>query len=130
MCVLAVIEMLDEMVFGKQKYNDDGSARMVTGLLYLKFSNEKEANQWNETFRVLVNHHWMNKLKKDTPLHIIAVSHQNAKDTLDVFFAETDEIVWDIASMRFGGQLMTKNDVVNSKNVKRNKETSLEHQNF
>jgi hypothetical protein len=106
MIIMTICDMLDEMVIGKNRYNPDGSARPVVGMLYLEFTSELKANQWNESFRVLINHHWINKLRKESPLHIIALSKKNSKNTLDVFFAESDDVVWDIASMRFEGQLL------------------------
>lgn len=94
--VLQIIAMLDHTASLPEQ-------RPVVGMLYLKFNSEAEANDWNDSFRVLVNDHWCRKLKKSKPLHIMAISKECAKDTLDVLFAETDEVVRDMASMRFSG---------------------------
>ena len=98
------LEVMLDVCLGLEEMTKNSSNPCV-GMLYLKFKSEAEVDEWTKSAQTIISHHWTEKLKKPHPLHFLCVSKVCAKDTVDVFFAETHETCNEIAQMRFKGGL-------------------------
>jgi hypothetical protein len=77
--------------------------RPLVGLVYLKFKTEEEMDEWIATFRTITNHFWRHKMNRPDDLHFISCARENARTTVDVIFADTQENVKFAAETRFPG---------------------------
>lgn len=77
--------------------------RPVVGMIYAKFNNASDADNYIQRLRATVNMYWLAVLKKDDPLAFVSVISDEEPDTVDFFFADSVERVQSAARMRFPG---------------------------
>jgi len=95
------INVIQQVVDGLQTARRKTKNKPTVGMMYLRFKNEEEVDDWMGKFEFVVQTFWKEKLGVQEPLHIQAICRDNDRGLADVLFAPDAETLRLLIKQRY-----------------------------